>query len=122
MLLRTRKAAPQAGAIPPVAFFPNRPKPPAISFTISARQGGVSCIIKHPVTGVNPNRFCSLTRLRFGAPAFVSPRLSLLASQTERRAREAAGRETNPERGTLNILCVLHSSRLRREFSRTADS
>src|SRR5918999_1007075 len=99
MLLRTGKAAPQAGAIPPVAFFPNRTKPPAISFTISARQGGVSCIIKRPVTGVNPNLFCFLTRLRFGGPAF------LLASQTERRAREAAGRETwrlrsGPDRGS----------------------
>jgi citrate synthase len=33
-----------------------------------------------------------LTRLRFGAPAFVSPRLSLLASQTERRVLRARGR------------------------------
>jgi hypothetical protein len=74
-----------------VAFsLPNRTKPPAISFTVSGRQAGGSCIIKCPVTGVNPNLFCSLTRVRFGAPAFVSPRLSLLASETERRAREAA--------------------------------
>ena len=33
-----------------------------------------------------------LTRLRFGAPAFVSPRLFLLASETERlRARGRGG-------------------------------
>ena len=88
-----------------VAFSPNRTKPPAISFTISGRQVGVSCIINCPVTGVNPNIFCSLTRVRFGAPAFVSPRLSLLASQTERRAREAAGTGTwrlrsGPDRGS----------------------
>src|SRR5918994_7666517 len=55
-----------------------------LSFTISGRQVGVSCIIKCPVTGVNPNLFCSLTRLCFGAPAFVSPRLSFL------RARQRA--------------------------------
>ena len=92
MLLPTGKAGP---LLKPrntsVAFSPNRTKPPAISFTISGRQVGVSCIIKRPVTGVNPNIFCSLTRLRFGASAFVSPRLSLLASQTERQVLEAAG-------------------------------
>ena len=65
-----KPAAPQAGAIPP-CLLPNRTKPPAISFTTSGRQVGVSCIIKCPVTGVNPNIFCSLTRVRFGAPAFV---------------------------------------------------
>src|ERR687892_1569724 len=109
MLLRTGKAGP---LLKPrntsVAFSPNRTKPPAISFTTSGRQGGVSCIIKCPVTGVNPNLFCSLTGLRFGAPAFVSPRLSLLASQTERRAREAAGTETwrlrsGPDRGSHHL-------------------
>ena len=66
-----------------VAFSPNRTKPPAISFTISGRQVGVSCIINCPVTGVNPNIFCSLTRVRFGAPAFVSPRLSLRRANRE---------------------------------------
>src|SRR5919106_1828487 len=71
---RESRAAPQAGDTS-VAFSPNRTKPPAISFTISGRQGGVSWIIKRPVTGVNPNIFCALTRVRFGAPAFVSPRL-----------------------------------------------
>src|ERR671919_1220286 len=77
---RESRAAPQAGDTS-VAFSPNRTKPPAISFTISGRQGGVSCIIKCPITGVNPNLFCSLTRLRFGAPAFVSPRLAFLRAR-----------------------------------------
>src|SRR5919106_5075915 len=67
-------------------LLPNRTKPPATSFTISGRHVGVSCIIKCPVTGVNPNIFCSLTRVRFGAPAFVSPRLSLRGE----RDREAS--------------------------------
>src|SRR5919106_3679089 len=67
---RESRAAPQAGAIPPWPS-PHRTKPPAISFTTSGRQVGVSCIIKCPVTRVNPNIFCSLTRVRFGAPAFV---------------------------------------------------
>src|ERR687891_289342 len=102
---RESRAAPSSRRNTSVAFSPNRTKPPAISFTTSGRQVGVSWIIKCPVTGVNPNLFCSLTRLRFGAPAFVSPRLSLLASQTERRVLEAAGRETwrlrsGPDRGS----------------------
>src|ERR687892_186777 len=101
---RESRAAPQAGAIPPW------PSPPIARnllrpLSLFRRQVGVSCIIKCPVTGVNPNLFCSLTWLRFGAPAFVSPRLSLLASETERRALEAAGRETwrlrsGPDRGS----------------------
>ena len=46
-----------------------------------------------------------MTRVRFGAPAFVSLRLSLLASETERRVLEAAGTETwrlrsGPDRGS----------------------
>ena len=49
-----------------------------------------------------------LTRLRFGAPAFVSPRLFLLASETERRAREPAGTGTwrlrsGPDRGSHHL-------------------
>ena len=56
MLLRTGKAGPfLKSANTSVAFSPNRTKPPALSFTISGRQVGVSCIIKCPVTGVNPN-------------------------------------------------------------------
>jgi hypothetical protein len=54
--LRTGKAGP---LLKPrnssVAFSANRTKPPAISFTTSGRQAGVSCIIKRLVTGVNPN-------------------------------------------------------------------
>jgi hypothetical protein len=109
MLLRTGKAGP---LLKPAqyrrAFSPNRTKPPAISFTISGRQVGVSWIIKRPVTGVNPNIFCSLTRVRFGAPAFVSPRLFLLASETERRVLEAAGTGTwrlrsGPDRGADRV-------------------
>src|ERR671919_2208622 len=84
---RESRAAPQAGAIPPWPS-PHRTKPPAISFTTSGRQVGVSCIIKCPVTGVNPNLFCSLTRVRFGAPAFVSPRLPFLRA----RPRGESGR------------------------------
>src|SRR5919106_4036130 len=95
MLFRTGKAGPLLKPAQCLrGLLPQSHETSAISFTISGRQVGVSCIIKHPVTGVNPNIFCSLTRLRFGAPAFVSPRLSLLARQTERRAREAAGTGT----------------------------
>src|SRR5918996_215180 len=77
---RESRAAPQAGAIPPW------PSPPIARnllrpLSLFRRQVGVSCIIKCPVTGVNPNLFCSLTWLRFGAPAFVSPRLSFLRSR-----------------------------------------
>src|SRR5918996_4299930 len=71
MLLRTKKAGP---LLKPAQYLrgllPQSHETSAISFTISGRQVGVSCIIKCPVTGVNPNLFCSLTRLCFGAPGF----------------------------------------------------
>jgi hypothetical protein len=56
---------------------------------------GVSCIIKCPVTGVNPNLFCSLTRLRFGASAFVSPGFPFLRA----RPRGEPGRLRAERRG-----------------------
>jgi hypothetical protein len=78
---RESRAAPQAGAIapwpsPPIA----RTLPRSLSLFLAGKVT-YPAIIKCPVTRVNPNIFCSLTRVRFGAPAFVSPRLPFLRAR-----------------------------------------